>query len=93
MSRASIPKQFLKTILQNQNYKCKMCTNNINLLDRLYEVDHIIPYAIEQKHRIENLQILCLDCHRRKTRKDTQLLNFIRKRKSVHTSEAYCFTC
>ena len=28
-----------------------------------YEIDHIVPFAVEQNNSVENLRLLCHDCH------------------------------
>jgi hypothetical protein len=47
------------------DYKCAKCS--IDLVERDYNIDHILPIANGGKNSIENLQPLCVKCHKRKT--------------------------
>jgi len=47
--------------------KCSVCGSTSSL-----EIDHKIPSWNGGKNEIENLQILCLKCHREKTREEFQ---------------------
>ncbi|MEK6883629.1 MAG: HNH endonuclease signature motif containing protein [Nanoarchaeota archaeon] len=47
-----------KKILQCYNNKCKNCGITENL-----QIDHIIPFFVNQDDRDENLQVLCRKCH------------------------------
>lgn len=58
-----------KQTLLREDYTCQKC----GLRDvEIVEVDHILPKSIypELKLDINNLQVLCPNCHRRKTIKD-----------------------
>ncbi len=58
-----------KQVLLRENYTCQKC----GLRDiEIMEVDHILPKSIypELYSDINNLQVLCPNCHRRKTLKD-----------------------
>lgn len=53
------------------NYKCPLWRNNGDgsFDEAGYEIDHIEEYSINQNDNINNLQALCLSCHRVKTKK------------------------
>ena len=50
------------------NKRCNACDT-----DKLLEIDHIIPSLLGGQNRGENLQLLCADCHKEKTRKDVSV--------------------
>jgi predicted restriction endonuclease len=56
-------------VLQRDNYKCKNCGNAITT--QTSQADHIKPVksfaSFEQANYIDNMQTLCLDCHKSKT--------------------------
>jgi len=47
------------------DYKCAKC--EIDLVERDYNIDHILPIANGGKNSVENLQSLCVKCHKNKT--------------------------
>lgn len=55
-------------MLKQADYKCQQCGKQVD--DRTSEVDHIIPVkrfaSFAQASFPKNLQILCIECHRRK---------------------------
>jgi len=52
-------------ITQKQNNKCNCCFQDFG---KNFDIDHIIELAYFGTNDEENLQALCLDCHREKTR-------------------------
>jgi len=86
--RAHIPATFKRTILKGQNHKCKICSIHLDV----YDIDHIVPYRVQPRHTINNLQALCPTCHARKTRKEAKELRlFIECEKTQ--SERFCWAC
>lgn len=70
IKRKAIPSYIKDELLIKQDNSCSLCYkkfkttyDNINF----YEIDHIIPYCETKDDRIENLQILCFECHKIKT--------------------------
>jgi len=57
-----------KAVAAEQGYRCAMCNEVVTD----YEVDHIEQQAIRKNHHRLNLQMLCVACHRKKSRKDRQ---------------------
>jgi len=54
-----------------ENYSCPLWKNEIspgNFDESGYEIDHIEEFAISQNDNIDNLQALCISCHRVKTK-------------------------
>lgn len=58
----------IRCILLNQQHeKCNICNQQIN--NSVAELDHIIPWSlVGDKLGIANLQMLCRDCNRRKSK-------------------------
>jgi 5-methylcytosine-specific restriction endonuclease McrA len=54
-------------IWKMQCKKCSACKAKIDT----YQIDHIIPLSQGGDNRFENLQALCLPCHKSKTNKET----------------------
>lgn len=56
-------------VLKRDNYKCKNCGNTVTA--QTSQADHIEPVksfaSFEQANHIDNMQTLCLDCHKEKT--------------------------
>lgn len=52
----------LKKIKLIENKECIICRSRENL-----EVDHVIPVVLGGSDSLENLQVLCHDCHKKKT--------------------------
>ena len=60
-------------LLKRQNGKCAICNIPFQEEDTL-EVDHIFPRAMGGKDQYINLQLLHVECHREKTKKDLVLI-------------------
>jgi 5-methylcytosine-specific restriction endonuclease McrA len=64
-------KRFSKSKRQElieKNESCPICGHDL-LID-FSHVDHIIPLALGGDNAEENLQVVCHECHKRKTKKD-----------------------
>ena len=68
-----------RNIMSIQKHSCNFCEQKISLGEFNCDLDHIIPINISGKTTIENLQFLCVSCHRKKTslenRGDLKLVN------------------
>lgn len=60
-----------QSICSAYNYKCNVC--QCNLVEREFDIDHILPIANGGKNSIDNLQPLCKSCHAKKTAKEKYL--------------------
>jgi 5-methylcytosine-specific restriction protein A len=65
VKRMNIKKSIKIELLNEQDRKCKKC--KIDIECPKYEVDHIIRLADGGSNEIDNLQILCKECHKAKT--------------------------
>ncbi len=66
-----IPEAVKFDVLFRQGYRCAMCGRT----SRFLEFDHIIPSALGGSNDINNLQALCPECHRNKTKVDRLLIS------------------
>ena len=57
-----------QSICSAYDYKCVNCRTD--LVDRDFQIDHKIPLMKGGKNSIENLQPLCVSCHKKKTKID-----------------------
>lgn len=68
-----------RMIMSSQKNSCNFCERKISLGEFNCDLDHIVPINISGKTTIENLQFLCVSCHRKKTslenRGDLKLVN------------------
>lgn len=55
-----------KAVAAEANYTCQMCKERV----KDYEIDHIEQHALRGNDDRSNLQCLCANCHREKTRND-----------------------
>lgn len=58
-------------ILERQNGKCDKCGKELDLIHKLYEIDHKNALADGGEDSLDNYHALCLECHRKKTRRET----------------------
>ena len=82
MSKRTLTDSQKRTIAGKQRYKCATITNyecplwngnrDGSFDESGYEIDHIIEFSLTQNDNVDNLQALCLLCHRVKTKRFTQ---------------------
>lgn len=65
----AIPPRVKLRLYDKANGRCIACTTMADS----FECDHIIPLILGGEHREDNLQLLCVPCHARKTRLDVKL--------------------
>jgi 5-methylcytosine-specific restriction endonuclease McrA len=53
----------IEALLQKQGYRCAACKKVIR---HRYEIDHVMPVSLGGANTIDNLQLLCRPCNRRK---------------------------
>lgn len=70
-----------KRILKENNY-CNICGTKHDT----YEVDHIIPVAIVGVNHSKNIQLLCVECHKNKTRIDHKIISILKKLNIISTA-------
>jgi 5-methylcytosine-specific restriction protein A len=63
-----------------QQFRCNVCRAT---LTEVSEVDHIRPLGSGGSHSQTNLQVLCPDCHARKSRNERRRGLYRRKSKST----------
>jgi len=82
MSKRTLTDSQKRTIAGKQHYKCATITNyecplwngnrDGSFDESGYEIDHITEFSLTQDDNVDNLQALCLSCHRVKTKRFTQ---------------------
>lgn len=70
-----------RTLLKRQGGKCASCGELI--LDKIIQVDHVIPLASGGKDVYSNLQLLHTQCHINKTRFDASVLDGEKKVETI----------
>ncbi|CAM9876010.1 unnamed protein product, partial [Laminaria digitata] len=66
--RATASPKTVRSILEAQNNVCKVCFAEVRTggHSKNCDVDHILPLSLGGNNGIDNLQILCVEDHRRK---------------------------
>ncbi len=53
-----------RILAAEQSYKCAICQNQ---LPHCWQIDHRIPLHLGGSNEISNLQVLCANCHQKKS--------------------------
>lgn len=61
-TRVGIPSELRRVVFERDGGRCVECGGNFNI-----QYDHILPVAHGGATTLENLQILCAECNRRKS--------------------------
>ena len=86
-TRKAVPPGLKWTIATEQEFRCAHCSA---LLAATCEVDHIKPIHSGGHNERENLQILCLDCHGFKSRREMEKRTEERRRLKLHEISLEC---
>ena len=62
--RPPIPDDMARRVRDRAGHVCQKCGSD----DRT-EIDHVTPWVIVREHKLDNLQLLCFPCNRRKGKK------------------------
>ena len=68
-----IPRAVMLKVVRRDNHICQTCCQHVR--DDEIEFDHIIPVSKGGPTTVENLQLLCRSCNRKKSNSLTELLN------------------
>jgi len=60
-SRLPLPSGLSVEVYRKYSGKCKICDKAST--ETMMEIHHIIPYRIVKCHELDNLMLLCVDCH------------------------------
>ena len=66
--RAYLTEQEKEQIIQDHDSCCVLCNCKSNKL----QIDHIIPLGNGGTNDFDNLQLICIDCHKEKTKEENQ---------------------
>jgi 5-methylcytosine-specific restriction endonuclease McrA len=61
-TRVPIPSDIRRAVFERDGGRCVECDSNFDL-----QYDHVLPVALGGATTVENLQLLCADCNRRKS--------------------------
>lgn len=61
-TRIPIPSELRRAVFERDGGRCVECNSNFDL-----QYDHVLPVALGGATTVENLQLLCADCNRRKS--------------------------
>lgn len=78
--RIELTKEEKTEMLEENEHKCNKCEQTLK--KNKYHFDHIIPLASGGSNDIDNIQILCIECHHNKTREEQQNSDYIFVNKS-----------
>ncbi|MBI2937062.1 MAG: HNH endonuclease [Thaumarchaeota archaeon] len=76
--RGYIPSDYEHKLLQRQKEKCAHCKKPLR--PKLYHLDHKVAKALKGSDTLRNLQLLCPECHHKKTAEDQRKIAAKRKR-------------
>jgi len=60
--RSPIPAELRRAVFERDGGRCVECDSNFDL-----QYDHVLPVALGGATTLENLQLLCAECNRRKS--------------------------
>jgi len=89
LSKRSLTEADKKQVAYNQKWHCNICEN---ILPSTFETDHIIPFCITYNDHVSNLQALCPNCHRQKTRHESKRINEFKKLTAIK-DKTLCWFC
>lgn len=90
MPRLKLSRHEKLRLLERQGHACAHCA--ASLFNDVFDIDHVVPHALQPTNKLEALQALCPTCHARKSRaeyKNIQQFKEMRKRGSARL----CWQC
>ena len=75
MKRRAIPAKVREKLIEANAGICPVCGGE----SEKWEIDHIIPLALDGKDDESNFQAKCPDCHRSKTTEDVKQIAKVRR--------------
>lgn len=78
--RIELTKEQKQEMLDECEYKCSKCEQQVK--KGKYQFDHIVPLAAGGSNEVDNIQVLCIECHHNKTREEQQNSDYIFVNKS-----------
>lgn len=68
-SGRNIPQWVKVAVLKRDKHRCRLCHRSLSRHPKLVEFDHIKPFSKGGKNTVNNVQVLCLACNRKKSDK------------------------
>jgi 5-methylcytosine-specific restriction protein A len=69
--RPGVSAQTKLRLVVRQKNRCNVC--KAELMENHWDVDHILPWNISNDNSDQNLQIICMPCHRTKTTQEGKI--------------------
>jgi 5-methylcytosine-specific restriction endonuclease McrA len=67
---AAVPPRVQVRVFGRDNGRCKICTRKVGVGGIPFQLDHRVALVNGGSHRESNLQIVCVECHKGKTKQD-----------------------
>ena len=67
---AAIPPRVQVRVFGRDGGRCKICTRKVGVGGEPFQMDHRIALVNGGSHRESNLQLICTECHKAKTKQD-----------------------
>jgi hypothetical protein len=78
--RIELTNEQKEQLLEECNNQCVVCERQFK--KKFYQFDHIIPLAAGGSNEVDNIQVLCIECHHEKTRNEQENGDYIFVNKS-----------
>lgn len=78
--RVELTKEQKDDLLNECDNKCEKCAKK--LIKKQYQFDHIEPLASGGSNEVDNIQVLCIECHHEKTKSEQENSDYIFVNKS-----------
>lgn len=78
--RVELTKEQKDDLLKECDNKCEKCEKK--LIKKQYQFDHIEPLASGGSNEVDNIQVLCIECHHEKTKSEQENSDYIFVNKS-----------
>ena len=75
-----------KIIAARQRFCCNICKE---MLSDIWHADHIDPFHLSGSNSFNNYQILCANCHGKKTQ--LEMIRYHERRKELRTGKSHYF--
>lgn len=67
---AAVPSRVQVRVFGRDNGRCKICTRKVGIGGEPFQLDHRVALVNGGSHCESNLQIVCVECHKDKTKQD-----------------------
>ncbi len=89
VKRPAMPREIRETVAFSQGWRCNECEE---MLCPCFQIDHVVPWCIQQDNSIQNLQALCANCHAIKSSREARKIRRVRI-KQLSLGTKLCWWC